>query len=487
MGEKQVLHYTARKGITAAEGCEHQRRWSERGWQEHTKGPERKYNRSRVHLNFEIKRGGVISEVDKTKTLPERMAENLAARGIVDPNANLEKPRFRTVVEFILSGNHDRMCEIAFGEQKVDPKDKTVDHSAIERMKAIEEWALDEYNFVAEKYGEENIIGFYVHLDETTPHIHCTVMPIRDGKFAFKAIFAGDNKYEFGEKTRQLHTDHWEKVGRKWGLERGDSVAESKAKHQDPVEHLKEATRWCFTLEEEIQEYSKILRDLKKQYAIANRRVKGLSTMIDNKKTSLLGLQGIIEELEKGVTEKQLDKETADATLADLRNELSETEVALEERKEKLQEAEVKLSEVEQELANLTERGEELMEDYREEVSDSLRWKKAFVASLMLETSVNELQGMMGKMQPEDRGLFEGSLIESLAERGNEVFTCATMLFMGMVEQALHFANESGGGGGGGSNNLPRKKKDEDDRAFGHRCVATAVQMMKPAKKKKKR
>lgn len=43
-------------------------------------------------------------------------------------------------------------------------------------------------NFVAKRYGEENLVGAYCHFDETTPHIHLPFMPIKDGKFQAKNI-----------------------------------------------------------------------------------------------------------------------------------------------------------------------------------------------------------------------------------------------------------------------------------------------------------
>ncbi|EPY6472517.1 MobV family relaxase [Clostridium sporogenes] len=43
--------------------------------------------------------------------------------------------------------------------------------------------------FFAERYGKENIISANVHLDETTPHMHLTVCPLRDGKLQSKNIF----------------------------------------------------------------------------------------------------------------------------------------------------------------------------------------------------------------------------------------------------------------------------------------------------------
>ena len=48
------------------------------------------------------------------------------------------------------------------------------------RKPEIEKWALDMYKFMSDKYGEDNIAAFIVHLDETNPHIHCTLLPVVD-------------------------------------------------------------------------------------------------------------------------------------------------------------------------------------------------------------------------------------------------------------------------------------------------------------------
>lgn len=93
------------------------------------------------------------------------------------------------------------MRRLAFGDQAVNYEvGFNEDNINLKRMPEIEEWAKDIYSFMSYRYGEENIIGFYVNLDETAPHIHCTMMLVRDGKFAFRNIIAGANKYEFSRE-----------------------------------------------------------------------------------------------------------------------------------------------------------------------------------------------------------------------------------------------------------------------------------------------
>ena len=84
--------------------------------------------------------------------------------------------------------------------------------------------------FFAERYGRENIISAVVHLDETTPHMHLNLIPITEDRLSAKRLFTR-------KSLRELQTDFWEKVGKKWNLERGKpgsqvthkSVAEYKA------------------------------------------------------------------------------------------------------------------------------------------------------------------------------------------------------------------------------------------------------------------
>lgn len=85
--------------------------------------------------------------------------------------------------------------------------------------------------YFAEKYGKENIISAVIHEDESTPHMHLNLMPIKDRRLCCKDLF---NRTEL----TKLQTDFHEIVGKHWGLKRGKegsqkahlSTAEFKAK-----------------------------------------------------------------------------------------------------------------------------------------------------------------------------------------------------------------------------------------------------------------
>ena len=147
---KQVFDFRPGKGFTVAQSNEHQRRWTEKGWQSATHSGN--YDRTRSALNFEVVRGGKIQPIDKSHSIPELMAMNLKARGIKDPNEGMKEPYYRTVVNVIMGGGRERMRELAFGDQKVN-FERGADNSGIIRCKDIEQWASDMYRFAADRWG----------------------------------------------------------------------------------------------------------------------------------------------------------------------------------------------------------------------------------------------------------------------------------------------------------------------------------------------
>ena len=92
---KQVLDVQVSKGITTAQSNEHLRNRSEKAAEYAMK--KGNYDPTREHLNFEIV-NGKVRPVDKSRSIPDRMADSLRLRGIKDPNEGLVEPKYRTVV-----------------------------------------------------------------------------------------------------------------------------------------------------------------------------------------------------------------------------------------------------------------------------------------------------------------------------------------------------------------------------------------------------
>lgn len=478
---KQVMDFRPSKGITTAQSNEHQRRWTDKGWERAVSIGN--YDPTREHLNFEIK-AGKVCQVDKSKSIPERMDESLSARGIKDPNSGLEEPRFRTVVNFIFGGSRERMQEIAFGEQKIN-FEKGADNSQIERCKEIEEWAKDVYSFVSDKYGEENIVSFVVHLDELNPHAHCTLLPIQENKFAYKQIFAGKDKYEFSARMKQLHSDFAE-VNKRWGMSRGTSVSESGARHRTTEEYRRHLSEECTSIEEQLGQHQKALSDLKVEIQLAERRVKGLNSMVENLRKAKAEKERQIATLEATMKSHMGDSMSISAEKANLEKELASIQEKLADKQEKLKVADRQLSVLKEDMDTISERTEELKAEayrYSHEIHSKV---DVLLKDVMLETLVSEHSERLAEIGTSEQSIFDGSLLQSLTEQGADVMHCATLLFLGMVNDATTFAETHGGGGG--KNDLKwGRDENEDNRAWARRCMMTASKMMRPASGKKQK
>jgi len=477
---KQVMDIRASKGITVAQSNEHLRNWTEKGWNHATQTGN--YDPTRERLNFEIVKGGKVAPVNKAKSIPDRMAENLRERGIKDPNDGLAEPKYRTVVNCIFGGSRERMHELAYGDQKVN-FEHGADNSHIKRCKDIEEWAKDVYKFVAEKYGEENIAAFIVHCDELNPHVHCTLLPIKDGRFAFKKLFAGKDKYEYSAKMKQLHSDFAE-VNAKWGMSRGTSVAETSAKHRSTEEYRRLLSEQCTTIERQIAEHQKTLADLEKEIAIAHRRVKGLTSMVENLLREKAEKEAQLADLQQQILEGKANPEALKEAVAKLEEELSLVQGKLADKQEKLLVASRQLAELKDSMTDIQQRTEELKSEAQEYAHDVHSKVDSLLKDALLESLVNEQQQRLAQYDGTELQLFDDSLLQNVAERGTEIMHCATLLFLGMVDNATTFA-EGHGGGGGGNDLKWGRDDDEDNRAWARRCMMMASRMMRPAVGKK--
>lgn len=478
---KQVIDIQAASGMTAEQSNEHQRRWSERGWKNAARRGN--YDPTRRDLNFEIGRGGIVKTIDKSKSIPQRIKETLTARGIVAPNekriAKGEEPNRRTVVNIIFGGSRERMHEIAFGEQTVDLT-HGADNSHITRSPDIEAWAQDIYQFACDKWGEDNIVGFYVHLDELNPHIHCTLLPILpSNKFSFKKLFAGADRFEFQARTRQLH-DELAVVNARWGLGRGADKQETGARHRSTEEYRHELRQQCDELEIEIAQKRMTVAELNKEISKAERRVKGLTTMIHNLENRYAEVTGELEQLEA-------DLAAGRGNAADLRQRISDLETkartirdGLEDKKAKLRIADRQLAELLDKMESVKTETADLKTERDAELARKHEQMRLRLADSIFGKTVKEIRNQLESLNPEQRAAFDNDFLNTLAEKPMELMKCAMNLMAGYVDAATEIAKGSGGGGGGSDLPWGRDPK-EDDRRWSYRCMMMAHRMMKPA------
>ena len=458
------------------------RRWSEKGYNMAVK--EGNYDRSREHLNFEVVKGGKVVPVDKSKPLDKRMAEMLSSRGIKDPNIGRENPNIRTAVQFIFSGSHDRMTELAFGNQKVDFEAKSGNEN-VKRMAEIEQWAKDIYDFVARKFGEENIISFVVHLDETTAHAHCDIVPVNEqGRISYKDVFHGHTKAEYKQFILQLHNELAE-VNRKWGLARGTSKVLTGAKGHTTESYRRWLNQECDSLEERRDNLQKAISELNKELATAMTKHKSFTTMIEN-------LTAQKEELEKELQPLRDLQKNGDAISQEIAQKIQDLENRKAYVEEKLAEKEAKLSSTAQEIDSLRHDKEALEQEASELAAkataseqDWAHSKGAVMNELLAGTMMHEFTSRYQRLPDEAKEVFGDTLLEQLATDGNHVATVALALMCEYVEQATSIAQTHGGGGGGPGGGW-RKKDDEDERMFARRSLAMARRMCRPSGRRKK-
>lgn len=146
--------------------------------------------------------------------------------------------------------------------------------------------------FFAERYGKENVVSAVVHLDESTPHLHFNLMPVTDGRLCAKELFDRS-------ALRELQTDFYEVVGKKYGLKRGKEG--STAKHLDTVafktKKMTEAAEEKIREAEEAQTAAKPVKELLESYESAKSEKIPFSGK--KKETEIIALRMKNSELEK--------------------------------------------------------------------------------------------------------------------------------------------------------------------------------------------
>ena len=146
--------------------------------------------------------------------------------------------------------------------------------------------------FFSERYGKENVVSAVVHLDESTPHLHFNLMPVTGGRLCAKELF---NR----TALRELQTDFYEIVGKKYGLKRGKEG--STAKHLDTVafktKKMTEAAEEKIREAEEAQTAAKPVKELLESYESA--RSEKVPFSGKKKETEIIALRMKNSELEK--------------------------------------------------------------------------------------------------------------------------------------------------------------------------------------------
>ena len=498
---KQAMHVEAGKSFGTAEANENERHWNDDKIDRKNQDPTNHYDKTRMKLNFEIGPDGKVHPLGyQEKSLEVRLQERLTELGWkpFKPDSKIQP---NCCAKFIFGGNHDRTLEMAFGTQTVN-LDKGADNSHLQRCPEIEQWAKDVYDWCAKRYGQKNIIGFQVHLDESSPHIHALIVPVgqrsKSGRecVMWSAKF-GKSRYEYGHILREMHTSLYEEVGSKYGLERGDSIEGRNVSHLSKRDYIR-----------------KLSKDAKQ----AEKAVKGLQTMIRKLEREMLADRNRLKEIDEALASGKITLDRYEEQKADIQKLITEYQEKLEDKSNKLHAKEHELEQLTKDAA----KARSVIQPFRNHKVDFTppqitekvplfgtdKWverqnrliAKQFteivrkVESLYRNDAARQVEatqrnvladyGELYQLRKEVKTLIENNdglkstletMLDQLANPSlrSKIFAIADALAGGTPA-----AISSGGGGGGNSDSDLRwdgRRPDEEEEAYRKRCLKTAI------------
>ena len=183
-------------------------------------------------------------EIGKIEAHDERTKESYASNPDIDPgrthlNFHLVEPqgRYRTEAERQIreAGCRTRTDSVRLVETVITASPEFFQGKSMKEIRAFFREALE---FIKQKQNPDTIISAVVHMDEKTPHMHLSFVPLtEDGRLCAKEII-GNKK-----KLTQWQDAFWEQMVRRYpDLERGMSASETGRNHIPP-RVFKEMTR----------------------------------------------------------------------------------------------------------------------------------------------------------------------------------------------------------------------------------------------------
>ena len=212
---------------------------------------------TRTHLNREL-----VELPEGVTIRDEAIAHRIKSAGI---KRKITPDQVRAI-RVMMSGTHEDMMKI-------------------QQEGRIDEWCNDSMEWLHKTFGRGNTVSAVLHMDETTPHIHATIVPIVTGerRKAKQKQTEGKRSYRKKADAARLcaddvlnrdrligYHDDYAKIMDKYGLQRG--VRGSEARHVTTAQYYRDLKRQTGELEtgvqqlqEEREEAEKRLKQVKKE------------------------------------------------------------------------------------------------------------------------------------------------------------------------------------------------------------------------------
>ena len=437
--KKQMMDIQKVKSFSVAVSDEHQRNWGEDLFSRKENDPKYNYDRSRTRLNFQVSKGGELGPVDKSVSITDKIEQAIKNRVTGRVNATSNR-----AVSIVFGGNREQMRKLAFGDQTINENGHNWN---VDSCSGIDRWAKDIYDFCSREFGEENIVSFIVHLDELNPHAHAVIVPItKDGRLSAKDMFGGNDMNQARLRMRELHS-RLADVNEKYGLERGDDITITGAKHKSTEVYRRELANECRTLSENVETKKLLLSSLNHSITKAETRIKALQTMVTNLETAEAEKQATIAELEDYMKNHLGEAAEIKAKIVAVRKELWEVRDKLNDKKMKLVRAKVQLDELQKDTSYVAARNKEINAafeksavSYQQQIINKI-WAQAGMKAL------SEIAHIYPRMtSTHDSSLFDDSFAMDFINYGDKIIYCAMYLYVGYINEATNFAESQGSG-----------------------------------------
>lgn len=201
----------------------------------------------------------------------------------------------------------------------------------IEENKQLNNWCNDNLNWIKETFGEENLVSAVLHMDEKTPHIHATIVPIVTGERrkandsqTYKKKNLNDNRLCADDVMARNKLKHYQNTYAtamaKYGLRRG--IEGSEAKHISTAEYYRNLHLQNQQLEQEKNIKQSELKSIEKN--ISSKRIfENFTNVITGSKTKKLEQEN--EQIKKEMISFKNQKEREQGKLQESVSKLENT------------------------------------------------------------------------------------------------------------------------------------------------------------------
>ena len=214
---------------------------------------------TRTHLNRELVQfpDGVA---DRTEAISHRIRTAGIRRKITSDQVR--------AIRIVLSGTHEDMV-------KVQDEGR------------LSEWCDDNLQWLHRTFGRENTVSAVLHMDEHTPHIHATVVPIVTGERRKAKRKQTEGKRTYRKKANAVrlcaddlltrerlvaYHDSYAAAMAKYGLQRG--VRGSEARHTTTAQYYRDLKRLTGELEANVQQLQTEQRQAERQLDEVRKEIK---------------------------------------------------------------------------------------------------------------------------------------------------------------------------------------------------------------------